>query len=343
MTLDVDRPSPTSGTKVSRSSRNPQQSVARRSRMNSNESKSSTGSMKSHNSRSLTQVAHLHPGSAPASRTGSFRDRPRSGEPPRCSPSRLFSIFNSIEGKTNNQNMHSYECSINNIERINDTASLGPRQNSMPSVTETSLRVPSSDDVKDNRMRRVRSFKTTPKGIVVNRGDSFKKKNTHTAVSTGSAITDSRPRKAYVRQHQSSMNNEDFDSEPPIIPTYYRVIMMGAAGCGKTSMTQQFMTSDYVGDNDDHNETHEHTVAVLLDGEESTIQFIDPPSRNVILEGLEQLLDAYVVVFAINDHASFECAKDLVRYLRVDHGTDRVIVLVANKIDLVRKRKVGAE
>jgi Rad/Gem-related GTP binding protein 1 len=50
-----------------------------------------------------------------------------------------------------------------------------------------------------------------------------------------------------------------------------------------------------------------------------------------------------VVVFAINDHDSFNTAGQLVRYLRVDYGTDRAILLVANKIDLVRKRKVTAE
>ncbi|KAL8614722.1 hypothetical protein ACOMHN_017060 [Nucella lapillus] len=64
---------------------------------------------------------------------------------------------------------------------------------------------------------------------------------------------------------------------------------------------------------------------------------------NVIQEGPEQLLDAFVVVFAINDHESFHTAEQLVRYLRVDYGTDRAILLAANKIDLVRKRKVTAD
>lgn len=54
-------------------------------------------------------------------------------------------------------------------------------------------------------------------------------------------------------------------------------------------------------------------------------------------------MDAFVVVFAINEHASFEVAQNLVRFLRVDYGTDRAILLVANKIDLVRKRKVTAD
>ncbi|PVD21281.1 hypothetical protein C0Q70_19452 [Pomacea canaliculata] len=63
----------------------------------------------------------------------------------------------------------------------------------------------------------------------------------------------------------------------------------------------------------------------------------------VISGGVEQLMDAFVVVFAINEHASFEVAQNLVRFLRVDYGTDRAILLVANKIDLVRKRKVTAD
>ncbi|XP_059156716.1 GTP-binding protein REM 1-like [Physella acuta] len=207
---------------------------------------------------------------------------------------------------------------------------LGPRRCSMPNVVENFLTVPDESA----RLRRVRSFKTTSKGAVVNRGDSFKKKSTHSLMSTGSAITDARPQQLHHRAYTSGVAST---------PTYYRVIMMGAAGCGKSLMTKQFMTSDYVGSGDDHQETHENTVSVLLDGEESTIEFIDPLDRNVIGDGMQQLLDAYVVVFAINDSSTFETAQNLVRYLRVDHGTDRAIVLVANKIDLVRKRKVSAE
>ncbi len=54
-------------------------------------------------------------------------------------------------------------------------------------------------------------------------------------------------------------------------------------------------------------------------------------------------MDAYIVVFSLTDHASFGVANSIVRYLRVDFGTDRAIILVANKTDLVRKRKVSAD
>lgn len=254
MTLDaVETGLPAPGVGARRSPRNVLLDV-RRSRMNSNDSENSNGSGKSHDTRSLTPAINLIPGSAPASRAGSFRDRPSSADSFRLSSSpqglangREASNTSSVAATFNDGSMHV------NVERADEAASMGPRRNSMPSVAESFLRVPSSDDVKDsNRMRRVRSFKTTSKGVVVNRGDSFKKKSTHSLMSTGSAITDSRPQQANNNQHQANvMNNNIFAPEPPPIPTYYRVIMMGAAGCGKTMLTKQFMTSDFVGGTDD--------------------------------------------------------------------------------------------
>lgn len=222
------------------------------------------------------------------------------------------------------------------------------RRNSMPNVNNllnvpgagASGATPNTDaEPRETRIRRVRSFKTTSKGVIVNRGDSFKKKSTHSLMSTGSTVTD-----ADGRARCNSGNNNSLLGlgAGPAASSYFRVNMMGAAGVGKTSLAHQFLTSEYIG-HDDADEQNQMTVTVLLDGEESTIEFIDPPDRNVISEGLEQLLDAYVVVFAINDHSSFETAQSLVRYLRVDYGTDRAILLVANKIDLVRKRKVTAD
>ncbi|PVD20807.1 hypothetical protein C0Q70_18968 [Pomacea canaliculata] len=54
--------------------------------------------------------------------------------------------------------------------------------------------------------------------------------------------------------------------------------------------------------------------------------------------------DAYIIVFSVTDRASFDVAAFLLRYLQVEVGTDRPIILVANKVDLVRQRRVtGAE
>ncbi|XP_005090339.1 GTP-binding protein GEM [Aplysia californica] len=357
-----------------RSPRHPQVRL-RRSRMDSNDSEHSSGSGVSQDSGHLNPAPaiHLIPGSAPASRASSFREGQR---PPtsRRSPSRKSggsgggSSNSNISSSNNAANSSSSSSSNNNKHHVAKNASsdetngesLGPRRSSMPNVTENFLTVPHPDDAKDNRLRRVRSFKTTSKGGVVNRGDSFKKKSTHSLMSTGSAVTDLRQQQQQQQLQQQQqqqqlqqqeqrqllanmVNNNLFTPEAPPVPTYYRVIMMGAAGTGKSQMAKQFMTSDFVGGTEDSSDAHENTVTVLLDGEESTIEFIDPLDRNVIDEGLCQLLDAYVVVFSINDHSSFDQAQELVRYLRVEMGTDRVIVLVANKIDLVRKRKVTAD
>lgn len=53
--------------------------------------------------------------------------------------------------------------------------------------------------------------------------------------------------------------------------------------------------------------------------------------------------DAYVVVFSIAHRDTFDVASDLLSNLRMDLGTDRSIILVGNKLDLVRKRKVKTE
>ena len=51
--------------------------------------------------------------------------------------------------------------------------------------------------------------------------------------------------------------------------------------------------------------------------------------------------DAFVVMFSIADQESYRSALDMVRHLRVDLGLDRAILLVGNKVDLARQRKVA--
>lgn len=226
--------------------------VAHRPRMNSNESENSAGSGKSQDSRSLTPFINLIPGSAPASRAGSFRERPPSAASSRRSPT--VRAWGSVRARKNisisalpSNNAHS------RTGHNGDPQTLGPRRSSMPNVAGNFLRVPEDQD---NKLRRVRSFKTTSKGAVVNRGDSFKKKSTNSLMSTGSTVTEG-------RQQQQQANHQQYQHQPhvtninsylpgaPPIPTYYRVIIMGAAGCGKSLLTKQFMTSDFVGGNED--------------------------------------------------------------------------------------------
>lgn len=61
----------------------------------------------------------------------------------------------------------------------------------------------------------------------------------------------------------------------------------------------------------------------------------------VILENIRA--DAYVIIFSIAHRDTFDTAVDLLSELRMDMGTDRTVIMVGNKLDLVRKRKVKTE
>ena len=52
--------------------------------------------------------------------------------------------------------------------------------------------------------------------------------------------------------------------------------------------------------------------------------------------------DAFIVVYAITDKASFILAIDLIKSIRVNEA-NRPIILVGNKSDLVRKRVVNRD
>ena len=53
--------------------------------------------------------------------------------------------------------------------------------------------------------------------------------------------------------------------------------------------------------------------------------------------------DAYIVIFSITDRTSFQTAIDYLYDIKNRKTTKRPIILIANKIDLVRKRKVSKE
>ena len=60
-------------------------------------------------------------------------------------------------------------------------------------------------------------------------------------------------------------------------------------------------------------------------------------------EDIELTADSYVVVYSITDKNSFDTAVQFLYTLRHCMDSDRPIVLVGNKADLVRKRKVKKE
>ncbi|XP_052819266.1 uncharacterized protein LOC128245090 isoform X2 [Mya arenaria] len=194
----------------------------------------------------------------------------------------------------------------------------------------------------DAPLRRVRSFKTTSKGGVINRGDSFRKKNSSRNLTSGSLNDSPHLANAQTRHSQAEVDNMRVD-EP--LSSYFRVQLVGAPGCGKTSITNQFMSSDYANAYDSMNaDDIERTVTIQLDGEEFTMEFLDAlPWDDEVDHDIDVTADAYVVVYSVIDRVTFDAAVQSLYKLRHGLGTDRPIILVGNKIDLVRKRKVKKE
>ena len=137
-----------------------------------------------------------------------------------------------------------------------------PRRNSMPShprrgASPSPVMISNEEEEegeKDSTLCRVRSFKTTSKGGIVNRGDSVKRKAQRDQLrmhSTNSGHTDNEEgydpgvRHASFADVQYTCQKDENQTEA------FTVVVLGPAGVGKTLLTTQFMTSEYIGTSSD--------------------------------------------------------------------------------------------
>ncbi|BFZ16472.1 hypothetical protein BsWGS_19511 [Bradybaena similaris] len=230
---------------------------------------------------------------------------------------------------------------------------------SMPDCSDSASFKKASSSEKECPLCMVRSFKTTPKGIVES-GSFSKSLSSNSLLSSGSLNTshgsssssssssssnytnNSSSRSASVdRDRAGSVGSSEGSDRAPSIsisPSYFRTLVLGAPGVGKTSLVQQLTRSDSQNDEEEHRISESGPiVSVELDGHESTMEFIDGAD----LSDLEcYRADAFVLMYAVSEPESFTFAVNLLNYLRHDLGTDRTIFLVANKTDLVRQRLV---
>ena len=132
------------------------------------------------------------------------------------------------------------------------------RRSSLPSPSANLLLVSMFNDMNGRKeevqpIRRVRSFKTTSKGGIVNRGDSFKR-SSNSVNSTGSAVGSETCGNAQglseSRQRINSTHSKDSGTAESTgssaVPIVYKVAILGDKGVGKTALASQFMTSEYV-------------------------------------------------------------------------------------------------
>lgn len=258
---------------------------------------------------------------------------------------------------TVNPNAHGRSCSFRNRPRpkLLNVDSDRPRRSSLPSPHANYLSV-SFEDINRHKeqdkqpLQRVRSFKTTTKGGIVNRGDSFKR-SSNSVNSTGSAVfaneiptnTDTGGSRQRINSNHSKDSGNADSSTSSVQTPVYKVSMLGDKGVGKTALTNQFMTSEFVAFENDSDEPEcDKHVTILLNSEESTLKIIDRLMDNQELT--DECFDAFAVVYSITDRASYQTAVDILYNLRHELSIkDKPTILIANKIDLVRKRKVTKE
>ncbi|XP_047740208.1 GTP-binding protein GEM [Hyalella azteca] len=202
-----------------------------------------------------------------------------------------------------------------------------------------------------DQIYRLRTFSITSKGVI-NRGDSLISKRSKSNTSVCSTV--SRPSSRSGRSGERSpfegscCGSSYVSSENSVGITKYRVVLLGESGVGKSALVSQFMTSEYMNTYDASldDEFGEKSVSVLLDEEENEVVFIDHPAHEMSVENCLTTYEphACVVVYAVTDRASFKKAEDVLNYLWRESCVDKMaVILVGNKVDLVRNRSVSSE
>ncbi|XP_038664959.1 GTP-binding protein GEM-like [Scyliorhinus canicula] len=141
------------------------------------------------------------------------------------------------------------------------------------------------------------------------------------------------------------------DSSDSVISTdsgnnLYRVVLIGEAGVGKSTLTSIFAGLQNNLENWDilGEDTYERTI--MVDGEGATLIVMDTwdnkDEDNWTQDHCMLIGDAYLIVYSITDRASFEKASELrIQLRRTRQAEDIPIILVGNKCDLVRCREVS--
>ena len=108
------------------------------------------------------------------------------------------------------------------------------------------------EEESDDDIVRVRTFSSSAKGFT-NRGDSFKRRSTSNQTLCESAVLPQRANSFRQRTWSATSQGSSVGSggsSSATTPRVHKVLVLGANGVGKTSLIQQFMTSEYMGNTD---------------------------------------------------------------------------------------------
>ncbi|XP_055684590.1 uncharacterized protein LOC129790837 [Lutzomyia longipalpis] len=223
------------------------------------------------------------------------------------------------------------------------TASM-PAENRKPRLSELRRSAIHCADV-DIEYYRLRSFSITSHGIC-NLGDSMRSRRSRSINSVTSS--NSGRDRHNSNASQTTTNDLAMDTEQGDGTTAYKVAMLGASGVGKTALTYQFTTSEYIcaydlSLDDDYGQK---TVSVLLDGQETDLEIIDHPACEMSTEAFCSTynIDIFVVVYSVVDRKTFKAAEKVLHYLKDNEMLlTRGAILVGNKTDLERHREVPTQ
>ncbi|XP_055525607.1 uncharacterized protein DDB_G0283357 [Wyeomyia smithii] len=226
-----------------------------------------------------------------------------------------------------------------------------PGENRKPRLADTRRSAIHCADA-DMEYYRLRSFSITSHGIC-NLGDSMRSRrsrsiNSVTSTGSGGGGKDRKESSGSQKQdtHMASADGSgDNLSAVKEKDNAYKVAMLGASGVGKTALTYQFTTSEYIcaydlSLDDDYGQK---TVSVLLDGQETDLEIIDHPACEMSEEAFCSTyhIDIFVVVYSVVDRGSFKKAEKILHFLKdTEMLLTRGVILVGNKTDLERQREV---
>ncbi|KAK3108826.1 hypothetical protein FSP39_016653 [Pinctada imbricata] len=128
--------------------------------------------------------------------------------------------------------------------------------------------------------------------------------------------------------------------------TTYKLVVVGDGGVGKSALTIQFFQKMFVEDYDPTIEDSylQHTE---IDGKWCVLDVLDTAGQEEFSAMREQYMrkgDGFLLVYSVTDRHSYESIQNFhTQILRVKDRDTYPMILVANKVDLVRQRKVSED
>uniref|UniRef100_T1J265 Uncharacterized protein n=1 Tax=Strigamia maritima TaxID=126957 RepID=T1J265_STRMM len=223
-----------------------------------------------------------------------------------------------------------------------------PRVATMPSPRRCTYSPASHAEMSEYRGRSMSFVAKSPRAASETRR-SVRRQPSNASAASWSSGYGSRDRTWNKISQTTALSRARSDSSSSLGATRYSVAVVGSQGVGKTSLVNQFISTEKSSlDHDDYTDVRiqDKCLQITLNGEMSDLIFHDQPAAKIPPEIMirEKDVDAYLVLFSITDRVSFCRAKSILAFLhQCDFIKDKAVILVGNKTDLERGRVVQTE